>query len=61
MSEKMQTVPVPVRFDKLTRERLSRAAQRLGSNRSAVVRFAVFTQLPLIESGRLVLAPETTK
>lgn len=53
------TTPVPVRVDSLTHARIRRAAKKLGSNTSAIIRFAIINQLPQIESGTIVLAPET--
>jgi hypothetical protein len=50
------TRPIPIRFDACTRTRLRSAAKRLGSNPSAVVRFAVLQQLPMIESGMINLS-----
>lgn len=52
------TVPVPVRLDELTRNRIRRAAKKLGANTSSVIRFSILNQLPEIESGKVVLAHE---
>ena len=49
------TVPVPVRLDDLTQVRIRRAAKRLGSNASSVIRFSILNQLREIETGRIVL------
>jgi predicted DNA-binding protein len=54
------TTPIPVRLDKPTRDRLKRAAKRMGANTSTVIRFAVFNQLPQIESGTITLATDET-
>jgi hypothetical protein len=53
------TTPIPVRLDDLTLARIRRAAKRMGSNTSAVVRFSVMNQLPQIEGGRIFLSPES--
>lgn len=50
-----QTRPVPIRLAPEIRGRLDTAAKRLASNRSAVIRLAIFQMLPEIESGHLVL------
>jgi predicted transcriptional regulator len=52
------TVPIPVRLDDRTRGRLDRAAKKMGSNRSSVIRFAVINQLPQIEAGKITLAAD---
>lgn len=52
------TFPIPVRIDDLTRSRIRRAAKKLGSTTSAVIRFSVINQLSEIESGRIVLSKE---
>jgi hypothetical protein len=54
-----KTKPVPVRLDGHTQARLKRAAKRMGSNTSCVIRLALIQQLPAIESGVIRLAPET--
>ncbi len=51
-----RTRPVPVRLDRDTRLRLQRAARRLGSNASSVIRLAIVNQLPSIERGVIHLA-----
>lgn len=53
---KVPTRPVPVRLDSELRQRLKRAAKKMGSNSSAVIRFSVIQQLPIIESGTVKLA-----
>lgn len=53
------TRPIPIRFDAQVRSRLIRAARRMGSNPSAVIRFAVLQQLPQIEAGIIVLTPQS--
>ena len=58
---KKKTVPVPVRLNDLTQIRIRRAAKKLGSTASGVIRFAVLNQLPHIESGRIILEPDTQK
>jgi predicted transcriptional regulator len=55
--KKAKTSPVPVRLDDDLRGRLRRAAKRMGSNDSSVIRFAILTQLPHIEAGRITIAP----
>jgi predicted DNA-binding protein len=58
-SKGKNTTPVPVRFDQVTKGRLRRAASRMGSNSSAVIRFAVLKGLDEIESGHFRLpAPQ---
>jgi hypothetical protein len=49
---------VPVRLDEITQVRIKRAAKKLGSSSSAIVRFAIMNQLPQIESGRIILTPD---
>lgn len=58
MSQDPKTKPIPIRLDDNTKARLDRAAKRLGSNRSAIIRFAILNQLPPIERGRVDLSPE---
>ena len=53
--KRTKTVPVPIRLDEDTNFRLRRAAKRLGQDRSGVIRFAILTILPQIESGTIVL------
>lgn len=53
------TVPVPIRLDPVTRDRLRAAARRMGSNPSAVIRFAIINQLGEIESGRITIRSES--
>jgi hypothetical protein len=53
------TVPIPVRLDERTRGRLDKAAKKMGSTRSSMIRFAVLNQLPQIEAGKITLAAET--
>lgn len=50
-----KTKPVPVRLDGETIRRLERAANRMGSNNSSVIRFAIIQVLPDIERGTIVL------
>jgi predicted DNA-binding protein len=52
------TKPIPVRLDALTKSRLHRAAKRLGSTRSGVIRFSILNLLPQIEAGVVVLNAE---
>jgi predicted transcriptional regulator len=51
MKQRKKTTPVPVRLDSDLRDRLENAADRLGSNSSAVIRLSIITQLPAIEAG----------
>lgn len=44
-------MPLPVRFDWPTRDRIELAANRLGQTTSGIIRFAVLQQLRTIESG----------
>lgn len=53
--KKETTKPVPVRFNKVTRNRLDNAAKKLSSNRAAIVRLAVHQLLPEIEAGTITL------
>jgi hypothetical protein len=55
------TRPIPVRLDERTRIRLRKAATRMGSSTSAVIRFALYQQLTEIESGTIRLTPEPQK
>jgi hypothetical protein len=55
MSSRPPTTPVPIRLDEQLRARIERAAKKLGLNSTAVIRFAIHNQLPLIESGVLTL------
>jgi hypothetical protein len=57
--KRSSTVPVPVRLDDATQLRIRRAAKKLGSNASSVIRFSILNQLQEIESGRIILAPDT--
>lgn len=59
MSTKQKTKPVPVRLDAKTQSRIQKAAVRMGSTSSAVIRFAITQQLTGIESGTITLAPES--
>lgn len=58
MNTKHKTKPVPVRLDEKTQGRIQRAAARMGSTSSAVIRFAITQQLTGIESGTITLSPE---
>ena len=51
-----KTTPVPVRMDADMRQRLARAAKKMGSNASSVIRFAVLQQLPKIEGGTITIS-----
>jgi predicted transcriptional regulator len=55
---KLKTKSIPIRLDIDLRERLSRAARKMGSNRSSVIRFAIMNQLPEIEAGQITLRKE---
>lgn len=55
LKTKTQTRPVPIRLDLDLSARLARAAKRMGSTTSGVIRFAVINQLPEIEAGRITL------
>ena len=55
MSLRPPTKPVPIRLDEELRSRVESAAKKLGLNSTAVIRFAIHNQLPLIESGFLTL------
>lgn len=44
---------MPIRLDSHLRGRLSRAAKKMGSNVSSVIRFSILNQLPLIEAGNI--------
>jgi hypothetical protein len=49
-----KTKPIPVRLDDETIARLQTARQMLGNaSMSAVIRFAIYSQLPEIEAGHL--------
>ena len=47
--------PIPVRMDQSLVARVRRAAKRLGTSSSAILRLSILTQLPKIESGILEL------
>lgn len=51
-----KTKLIPVRFHGADKERLAKAAKRLGSSVSGVVRLCVLNKLPEVEAGRLTLA-----
>jgi len=54
MKEKRpKTTPIPVRIDADLHRRLRRAAKAMGSNNSAVFRFALLNELPRIERGQI--------
>ena len=57
--KRTKTVPIPVRVDAETHSRLKKAAKKLGSTTSGVMRFSIFNQLPQIEAGRIVLNQDT--
>lgn len=59
MNIKPKTKPVPIRLDDKTKTRIQRAAARMGSTSSAVIRFAITQQLQGIESGTIILNPES--
>jgi len=52
---RQRTTPVPIRIDALLLERLVRAAQKMGTSRSSVIRLAILNQLPEIEGGKINL------
>lgn len=52
------TKPIPIRLDDKTTQRVDRAAKRLGSNRCAVIRLGLLTQLDAIEAGVITLPRE---
>lgn len=53
------TMPVPVRLDDRTIARLDAAAERIGSNRTALIRFCLETWLTHFEKhGRAALPPD---
>ena len=54
----MKTKPLPVRCNEELINRLKRAAKRMGSNDSAVIRFCVLTVLPQIERGVVQIPAE---
>jgi predicted DNA-binding protein len=56
---KCNTRPVPIRLDKDLSDRLTKAAKKMGSTASGVIRFAVVNQLPEIEAGRITLHADT--
>ena len=56
--KRSRTIPVPVRISPETQVRIRKAAKKLGSNTSALIRFAVINQLPQIETGRIILNPD---
>jgi len=47
----MATKPIPVRLDPSTIARLDRAAQKLGTNRSALIKFCAQTFVADFEAG----------
>ena len=55
---KLKTKPIPVRMDQLLLARAEKVAYRIGTSRSAVVRLALLTQLPLLEAGVLTIPKE---
>lgn len=55
---KETTVPVPIRMTEALRGRVRRAARRMRTNSSAVMRFAIANQLPAIEAGEITLHEE---
>jgi len=50
-----RTTPVPVRLDDQLSARLRRAARRMGTTTSSVIRFSILQQLVGIERGRIEL------
>jgi antitoxin component of RelBE/YafQ-DinJ toxin-antitoxin module len=52
------TKPLPTRFDRPTRDRIKRAAKKMGLPHSQVIRLGVLLILPQIESGYLKLPPQ---
>jgi predicted DNA-binding protein len=56
-----KTLPIPIRLNRNLITRLKRAARKIGGTTSSVIRLAIFHQLPQIESGRIVLAPEESR
>lgn len=53
----MNSKPIPIRLDDETIARLDAAAERFGSNnRSAIIKLAIFNQLPSIERGLIKLS-----
>ena len=51
MIVKRKTRTIPIRMDDYTKGRIDRAALRMASNRTAVIRLAILQILPEIEAG----------
>jgi len=55
LAKPRKTRPIPIRVDNRLAARIRKAAKRMGSSSSAVVRFSILQQLPDIESGHITL------
>jgi predicted transcriptional regulator len=60
-TKRPKTTPMMVRIEDELEGRLRAAAKKMGSNKSAVFRFALLNELPRIEGGHITIAAGVTQ